>query len=214
MLQRNPRGLHIYTKSRQEMTGSGTWWLHHKGTGHSTQLSLTQSHSTCTCMLHGKGEEASQIIWAKNNKFKWFMFLWLHMYRWLDSLSILNGTASSLTLEAQLIIFINIAIDLAIIWIRLVQVGRNDSTTTSLSIRVRDSKLPADGFDWSWTIPIFSLSPYSSYVNEVIFALREVQHASDINHHVPYAMTYRLPSMWFFFPLTAFIFINHCQAQD
>ena len=119
----------------------------------------------------------------------------------------LNGTASSLTLEAQLIIFINIAMDLAIIWIRLVQVGRNDSTTTSLSIRVRDSKLPADGFDWSWTIPIFSLSPYSSYVNEVIFALREVQHASDINHHVPYAMTYRLPSMWFFFSLSQLLFL-------
>ena len=54
MLQRNPRGLHIHINQ------AGDWNLmvasqrHH----HSTQLSLTQSHS----MLHGKGEEASQII--------------------------------------------------------------------------------------------------------------------------------------------------------
>ena len=132
--------------------------VHHKGTimHHSTQLSLTQSHS----MLHGKGKVASQIIWAKNNEFKWFMFLWLHMYTWLNSLSTFNGPASSsLTLEAQLIVFIDIAIDLAIIWIRLVHAVTIQPQHLPLFMFV--VLLPADGFDWSWTNLIFSPSPHS-----------------------------------------------------
>ena len=52
-------------------------------------------------------------------------------------------------------------------------------------------------------LAISFLSSYL-YINEAIYALQEVRHASDIAHHVPYAKTYPLTARFVFF-------INHCQ---